>query len=203
MEEAKMSTGMEPGHENIDEGLYSRQLYVMGHEAQKRMQASDVLIVGVAGLGIEVAKNVILAGVKSVTLFDPAPVAYPDLAAQFYLSEADLGKPRDQASAPRLAELNPYVPVHVLEPEAGEALTAEAVKRYQVLCVTNRPLAEQLRLNAITHPLNIAFIASEVRGLCGSVFCDFGEAFLVSDPSDEPAINAMIGSITQPLLLPT
>jgi hypothetical protein len=107
----------------------------------------------VAGLGIEVAKNVILAGVKSVTLFDPAPVAYPDLAAQFYLSEADLGKPRDQASAPRLAELNPYVPVHVLEPEGGEALTAEAVKRYQVLCVTNRPLAEQLRLNAITHPL--------------------------------------------------
>lgn len=46
MEEAKMSTGIEPGHENIDEGLYSRQLYVMGHEAQKRMQASDVLIVG-------------------------------------------------------------------------------------------------------------------------------------------------------------
>lgn len=32
--------------EKIDEGLYSRQLYVMGHEAQKRMQASDVLIIG-------------------------------------------------------------------------------------------------------------------------------------------------------------
>ncbi len=32
--------------EEIDEGLYSRQLYVMGHEAQRRMAASDVLIVG-------------------------------------------------------------------------------------------------------------------------------------------------------------
>jgi len=32
--------------EKIDESLYSRQLYVMGHEAQKRMQASDVLIIG-------------------------------------------------------------------------------------------------------------------------------------------------------------
>lgn len=30
----------------IDEGLYSRQLYVMGHEAQKRMASSDVLIIG-------------------------------------------------------------------------------------------------------------------------------------------------------------
>ena len=34
------------GGVEIDEGLYSRQLYVMGHEAQKRMAASDVLIIG-------------------------------------------------------------------------------------------------------------------------------------------------------------
>ena len=30
----------------VDEGLYSRQLYVMGHEAQKRMQASNILLIG-------------------------------------------------------------------------------------------------------------------------------------------------------------
>lgn len=35
----------------IDEGLYSRQLYVMGHEAQRRMAASDVLIVGACVCG--------------------------------------------------------------------------------------------------------------------------------------------------------
>lgn len=34
------------GDNAIDEGLYSRQLYVMGHEAQKRMASSDVLIIG-------------------------------------------------------------------------------------------------------------------------------------------------------------
>jgi hypothetical protein len=43
-----MAEAMAVGHEGheIDEGLYSRQLYVMGHEAQKRMASSDVLIVG-------------------------------------------------------------------------------------------------------------------------------------------------------------
>lgn len=46
-DDSKMSGGTGQGHhEKIDEGLYSRQLYVMGHEAQKRMQASDVLIIG-------------------------------------------------------------------------------------------------------------------------------------------------------------
>ncbi|KAM3568813.1 hypothetical protein VYU27_009068, partial [Nannochloropsis oceanica] len=185
--------------EKIDESLYSRQLYVMGHEAQKRMQASDVLIIGLGGLGIEVAKNVILAGVKSVTLFDPTPTTAVDLASQFYLSEKELGQARDKASAPKLAELNPYVPVHILEGgrEGGRGLSEEEVTKFRVVCATNQPLAEQLRLNAVTHPAEIAFISSEIRGLCGNVFCDFGSKFLVTDPTDEPAVTAMIGSVTQ------
>ena len=38
----------------IDEALYSRQLYVLGHEAMKRMGASHVLIAGLRGLGVEI-----------------------------------------------------------------------------------------------------------------------------------------------------
>ncbi len=41
----------------IDEGLYSRQLYVMGREGQARMATSDVLIVGLNGLGVEIGTN--------------------------------------------------------------------------------------------------------------------------------------------------
>ena len=42
------------GAGGIDEKLYSRQLFVMGHAAQSRMQASDVLIVGLRGAGCEI-----------------------------------------------------------------------------------------------------------------------------------------------------
>lgn len=42
-----------PKHD-IDESLYSRQLYVLGHEAMKRMGASHVLIAGMRGLGVEI-----------------------------------------------------------------------------------------------------------------------------------------------------
>jgi len=64
-----------PSAPQVDEGLYSRQLYVFGHEAQQKMQQSNVLLIGLGGLGVEFAKNVILAGVKSVTLFDATVVA--------------------------------------------------------------------------------------------------------------------------------
>lgn len=76
----------------IDEGLYSRQLYVLGHDAMRRMASSDVLISGLGGLGVEIAKNVILGGVKSVTLHDDAVCKLADLGSQFYLTEADVGK---------------------------------------------------------------------------------------------------------------
>ncbi len=103
------------GHTEIDESLYSRQLYVLGHEAMKRMGASNVLIVGLKGLGVEIAKNIALAGVKSLTLWDPAPVAIADLSSQFFLRPEDVGKPRDQVTAPRVAELNAYTPINIHE----------------------------------------------------------------------------------------
>lgn len=78
------------------------------------------------------AKNVILAGVKSVTIYDPSPVAIADLGTQYYLREADVGKPRGQVTVPRLAELNSYVPVHNLDGSAGESLSEETLGKYQV-----------------------------------------------------------------------
>ena len=44
----------------IDESLYSRQLYVMGHEAQRKLSTSKVLMIGMNGVACEAAKNIIL-----------------------------------------------------------------------------------------------------------------------------------------------
>ena len=131
-----MATAMEVEPANqpegaIDEALYSRQLYVLGAEAMRRMMGSTVLIVGLNGLGVEVAKNVVLGGVKSVTLHDNAPTAIADLGSQFFLRESDLGQPRAAVTAPRLAELNQYVPVEVY---AG-ALTGEFLANFGIVRV--------------------------------------------------------------------
>lgn len=48
---------VDPREGEIDESLYSRQLYVLGAEAMKKMSASNVLIVGLLGLGVEIAKT--------------------------------------------------------------------------------------------------------------------------------------------------
>ena len=48
----------------------------------RKMQSSNILICGMGGLGVEIAKNIILAGVKSVTIHDQKSVSFPDLSSQ-------------------------------------------------------------------------------------------------------------------------
>ena len=43
---------------------YSRQIYTFGIAAMAKMMNSHVLLCGLSGLGVEVAKNVVLAGVN-------------------------------------------------------------------------------------------------------------------------------------------
>ena len=44
-----------------------------------------MLLSGLQGLGAEVAKNLVLMGVGSLTLHDPHPTGWSDLAAQVRL----------------------------------------------------------------------------------------------------------------------
>ncbi|KAK4454378.1 hypothetical protein QBC34DRAFT_158095 [Podospora aff. communis PSN243] len=180
----------------IDESLYSRQLYVLGHEAMKRMSASNVLIVGLKGLGVEIAKNIALAGVKSLTLYDPAPVAIADLSSQFFLRVEDVGKPRDQVTAPRVAELNAYTPVHIHK-SASLGGNLSEFDKYQVVVLTNTPLNLQLAIGDYCHEKGIYVVIADTFGLFGSIFCDFGEKFTIIDATGENPVNGIVAGIDE------
>ena len=91
---------------NIDHDLYSRQIYALGQEAMQRIASSAVLISGMGGLGMEIAKNAILAGVKSVTIHDTRNCTMGDLSSCFYLNESSIGKNRALSCLNQLASLN-------------------------------------------------------------------------------------------------
>ncbi|XP_053891387.1 ubiquitin-like modifier-activating enzyme 7 isoform X2 [Malaclemys terrapin pileata] len=177
----------------IDEGLYSRQLYVLGHEAMRRLAKTAVLVSGMKGLGVEIAKNIILAGVKSITVHDPGNVQWSDLSSQFFLSESDVGQNRAVASQQRLAELNSYVPVTAYTRELSESFLAA----FQVVVLSNSPLEEQLRISDICHACSIRFILADTKGLAGQLFCDFGENFVVDEPSEAEPVCAYVQQISQ------
>lgn len=61
----------------------------------------------------------------------------------------------------------------------------------------NQPLAAQVEVNDYCHAHGKQFISTEAAGVFGYTFCDFGDAFVVTDTNGEPASSCVVASITQ------
>jgi ubiquitin-activating enzyme E1 len=112
---------------------------------------------------------------------------------QYFFREEDVGRSRAEVTAPRLAELNSYVPIHV----HADELTAEELQKYSVVVATECATEELVRLDDICHAHGLCFIAAQTYGLFGQIFCDFGPAFVVNDINGETPISVMVASITE------
>lgn len=166
----------------IDDSLYSRQLYAIGKDAMKALNESSVLILGMTGLGVEIAKCVILTGVKSVTLCDGLKIRHKELSSNYYASESDVGKNRVDVINKKLASLNPYVSVKT---ECIARLTEDHFKTHNVIVICDSLITDQVKYNEFARKYGSKFILANTFGLMGSVFCDFGNEFEINDQDGE------------------
>lgn len=176
----------------------------MGHEAQRRMMQSSCLLIGCSGLGVEIAKNCVLAGIHSLTIVDPNPPNEYDLGGNFYLNESNIGDTKGRAalSVGQLSQLNPYVNVSVAD---VPSLTAEYLVplvqsgSYTVVVVSILlPKDLLVKINEACRsvsPSQTCFIYSCVHSVFGMAFCDFGDNFVVSDKDGEAAHVSQIENV--------
>ncbi|MFY7942113.1 MAG: ThiF family adenylyltransferase, partial [Burkholderiaceae bacterium] len=156
------------------------------------MAQSNVLIIGMNGIGAEVAKDLILANMNAITLADTANVVIRDLSSHFYLSEHDVGQNRAAACLERMKELNPAVRVsaHVTP------VTEELLTKHRVVVVCDGSLGDAEKWNEVCHMHNIAFVRAESRGVFSVVFSDFGDAFTVADENGEQPATNILASVS-------
>ncbi len=67
----------------------------MGIDSIKKQSESTVLIVGLNTLGVEIAKNMILSGLKQILIHDKEVVTLNNLLGNFFVTENDLGLQKD------------------------------------------------------------------------------------------------------------
>jgi len=171
---------------NIDEylkygeknNLYSRQIKTYGESMTEKLYKLKILVIGLEGLGIETAKNLILSGVEKVFLFDSETVKINYLGNNYYLSEKNIGKDRiDKSCLNELNELNNYTLVKTLSEYNDMSQIFENILNLNinVVIITKIISFENLkRFNHICRNNNIKFIYSHIFGLCSFIFSDFG-----------------------------
>lgn len=61
-------------------------------QREPRIRTANILLISVKALANEVAKNLVLAGIATLTIVDHESVTEDDLGSQFFVSEEDVGK---------------------------------------------------------------------------------------------------------------
>ncbi|EAS04669.2 ubiquitin-activating enzyme E1 (macronuclear) [Tetrahymena thermophila SB210] len=182
--------------DNPDENLYSRQMAVYGAETQGKLMKMKVFIYGLQGVGIEVAKNLVLAGPSQVVIYDDNICKSVDQGVNFYIQEKHVknNSTRAEASAEQLQQLNPYCQVTILKGE----IDTQVLSSYNVVVFTDYFNKEKLiEFNNFCREKGIGFIYTANLGLYGCAFVDFGQKHKVFDNNGEDPKHSIVVSITQ------
>ena len=185
--------------DKIQENLYSRQIGTYGEEAMKKIINLKILILGLKGLGIEVAKNLILTGPEKVIIYDPSIVKLKDLGLNYYLKENDINKNRiDYSCIDSLSNLNPNTKVEILNISQQNHFY-EILKQINLDVIIQTELISQQKtiyLNEYCRERQIKFIYGANIGLSGFIFSDFGNDHLIYDMDGEEPKRYLIKEIT-------
>ncbi|KAJ6129181.1 hypothetical protein N7512_001961 [Penicillium capsulatum] len=147
------------------ERKYDRQLRLWAASGQQALEDARVLLVnsdgplgagntGVPGVaGVETLKNLVLPGIGSFTIVDPATVTEADLGVNFFLDQDSLGKSRAEETCRLLRELNPDVQgYHSSKPITDHLADPEFISRHKLVIIsgptkrsTLEPLCQQAR----------------------------------------------------------
>ena len=94
---------------------YSRHLIIpdVGMIGQKRLKNAKVLVVGAGGLGSPALLYLAAAGVGTLGILDFDVVDESNLQRQVIHGQSDVGKSKAVSAAESVAEINPFVTVHL------------------------------------------------------------------------------------------
>ncbi|KAL2125965.1 hypothetical protein VTI74DRAFT_2059 [Chaetomium olivicolor] len=156
--------------------LYDRQIRLWGMKAQEKIRNANILLITMRALANEIAKNLVLAGVGSITILDSQPVTPADLGSQFLLSEEEtpIGTNRAAAAVPALQRLNPRVRVHVDTVDIS-LKQPSFFAPFDVIIATDLDSGALKLINTATRMYNRPFYAAGCHGMYGFLFADLIE----------------------------
>ena len=180
---------MFPGVDDTQLLRYSRHLLLdaLGPDAQARFADARALIVGVGGLGNPAAQFLASAGIGRLTLVDADSVDLTNLQRQILFDLADVGTPKVEAAAKRLAAINPEPAIVALTRRVDADDLARLVSGADVVldCTDNF---------ATRHAINRACVAARVPLVSGAAI-RFDGQIAVFDPRDplSPCYHCLFG----------
>jgi len=168
---------------------YDRQLRLWGDHGQAALERSSVCLVNATALGTEILKSLVLPGVGSFTILDPAPVSPQDAGSNFFLTGESVGQPRAEVAARLLLELNHEVRGETRQESVEQALATDPDYFSAFSLVVTAGLEEKslLLLARRCEEANVPLLAARVAGFFGYLRLQVREHAVVETHPDAVA----------------
>ncbi|CZR54636.1 probable AOS1-forms together with Uba2p a heterodimeric activating enzyme for Smt3p [Phialocephala subalpina] len=151
--------------------LYDRQIRLWGVQAQEKIRSANILLISMKALANEIAKNLVLAGIHSLTIVDHELVKDSDLGAEFFISQANVGMNRAEAAAPQIRKLNPRVNV-IVDQSDIKSKGPDYFGAFDIVIATDLQPDSLNIINTATRINHRPFYAAGVHGFYGFIFSD-------------------------------
>ena len=114
---------------------YNRHIIIpeFGFEAQQKLKAANVLVIGCGGLGSPVLLYLAAAGVGNIGIIDFDVVDDSNLHRQVLFGVDDIGKPKVEAAKRRLQSLNPHINIELYNTQLTSKNALDIIKNYDVV----------------------------------------------------------------------
>jgi molybdopterin/thiamine biosynthesis adenylyltransferase/rhodanese-related sulfurtransferase/molybdopterin converting factor small subunit len=114
---------------------YNRHIIIpeFGMEAQLKLKAAKVLVIGSGGLGSPVLLYLAAAGVGTLGIVDFDTVDDSNLQRQIIFGVEEIGKPKVEAARRRLQSLNPHIQLHIYNTHLNSQNALDILRDYDVI----------------------------------------------------------------------
>jgi len=114
---------------------YKRHLVLhdVGGAGQQKLKAARVLVIGAGGLGSPVLLYLAAAGVGRLGVIDDDAVTLSNLQRQVIHGTTEVGRPKVESAAVRIAEVNPHVVVDPLNERLTARNALDLFARYDLI----------------------------------------------------------------------
>jgi molybdopterin-synthase adenylyltransferase len=150
---------------------YARHIVLpeIGGEGQKRLLGAHILVIGAGGIGSPAVQYLSAAGIGRLTIVDDDRVDLSNLQRQTLFGSGDIGRPKAQAAAARVAALNADVDVIPLVDRVSAANAEHLLAGVQAVLDGSDNFATRLAVADAALAGRVPLVSAAVAGFEGQL----------------------------------
>jgi len=161
---------MKLSYDNVKRFVAHINLKKVGAYGQKKIIDSNILIIGLGGLGSPIALYLAAAGIKNIGIVDNDTIDISNLHRQILFTEKDIGKPKVEITNNKLKQINSKINVKKFFTKIHITNIQKIIKKFNIIIDGTDNFNSKLLINDFCKKNKKILISGAISKFLGQIF---------------------------------